>query len=113
MGTGSIRRGPTARLGSRLTPGPALLQGLIKCAACGGTFQVNGSHGRYLGCSGYKRGLCQSKTRLSRRLAEDRLLSFFAERVFAQPEWLEAVVESTRQSWEHSQRQEPSERDDL
>lgn len=86
-----------------------LLQQLIRCAACGSTFQVNGANGKYLGCSGYKRGLCRCKTRLPRQLAEQRLLGVISSRIFAQPAWLEAVAKEARQAWERRQRQEPTE----
>src|SRR5205823_5019956 len=90
-------------------PSRHLLQWLIKCARCGGTFQVGGANGKYLACSGYRRGLCQVKTRLARQLAERQLLSAIGERVFAQPEWLDAVVKETHRAWEHRLRQEPTE----
>ena len=69
-----------------------LLQQLIKCGACGSTFQVSGSKGRYLVCSGYLKGLCQCKTRLSRPLAEAKIVQVISERVLNQPAWLNAVV---------------------
>ena len=86
-----------------------LLQGLIKCAACGSTFQATGGDGKYLGCSGYKRGLCPCKTRVPRQRAEVRLLAAVSERVFAKAAWLEAIVQESQWAWEHRQQQEPTE----
>ena len=86
-----------------------LLQGLIKCAACGSTFQATGGDGKYLGCSGYKRGLCASKTRIPRQRAEVRLLEAVSNRVFAQPAWLDAMVQEALWAWEHRQQREPTE----
>src|SRR5262249_5797513 len=86
-----------------------LLQQLIRCAACGNTFQVSGAHGNYLGCSGYKRGLCRCKTRLPRQRAEARLLAAVSSRIFGQPAWLEAVVQEARRAWERRQQHEPTE----
>jgi len=87
-----------------------LLQSLIKCAECGSTFQVSGAHGKYLGCAGYKRGLCECKTRLPRRLAASKLLGAIGKRILANPAWLDAVVEETRKSWTERRKQNPDER---
>jgi DNA invertase Pin-like site-specific DNA recombinase len=90
-----------------------LLQGLLRCASCGSTFQVSGAHGNYLGCGGYRRGLCSCKTRLPRQRAEVHLLAAISSRIFAQPEWLDLVVQEARRAWEQRQQQEPIERIDV
>ncbi len=87
-----------------------LLQGLIKCAACGNTFQVGGANGKYLGCAGYQKGVCSVKTRLPRHAAEHKLLAVIGEHVLDNPAWLEAVVQETRTAWEEVRRQNPDER---
>lgn len=87
-----------------------LLQGLIKCSGCGSTFQVNGANGKYLGCAGYKRGLCGCKTRLPRKLAEEQLLAAVGERVLADPAWLDAVVAEAQRAWAEGRKQDPDER---
>ncbi len=87
-----------------------LLQGLIKCAACGGTFQVSGANGKYLGCAGYQKGVCAVKTRLPRQAAEHKLLAVIGEHVLDNPVWMDAVVQETRAAWEEVRRQNPDER---
>jgi DNA invertase Pin-like site-specific DNA recombinase len=87
-----------------------LLQGLVKCAACGSTFQVSGANGRYLGCAGFLRGLCPCKTRLPRALAERVLLGAISERILTNPGWREAVWEEAQASWRQQQQGGPRER---
>lgn len=87
-----------------------LLQGLIKCVACGGTFQVSGANGKYLGCAGYPKGVCEVKTRLPRQAAEHKLLAVIGEHVLDNPAWMDAVVQETRAAWEEVRRQNPDER---
>jgi len=111
----AVRRDNGQLAGSRCgTASPRhLLQGLFKCGGCGSTFQIVGSHGGYLGCAGYKRGLCQCRTQLPRHLAESMILKAIRDRVFAQPAWLEAVVQEARQSWEQCRKSFPSAREDV
>ena len=87
-----------------------LLQGLVKCAACGGTFQVNGARGQYLGCGGYVRGNCPVKTRLPRRAAEAALLAAVGGRLAADPGWVEAVYQEAVRAWEEAGRRAPDDR---
>jgi len=94
-------------------PARHLLQGLLRCAGCGSSFQVSGANGNYLGCSGYRRGLCSCKTRLPRKRTEGHLLAAIGERVLAQREWFEVVVQETQRAWEHRQKCEPIEVVDL
>ena len=82
-----------------------LLQGLIKCSACEGTFRVGGANGKYLGCAGYQKGVCAVKTSLPRHAAECRLLAVIGEHVLDNPAWLDAVVHETRAAWEEVRRQ--------
>jgi hypothetical protein len=69
---------------------------------------VGGAHGRYLGCACYKRGLCPCKTWLPRKLAEVALLGTVGDRIFRQPEWLEAVTLEARRAWEEGRRRQPT-----
>jgi hypothetical protein len=75
--------------------------------------QVSGAYGNYLGCSGYRRGLCPRKTRLPRERAEARLLAAVGERIFAQPAWLEAVVQEAQRAWEQRRQRQPTEQADV
>jgi len=86
-----------------------LLQGLFRCGSCGRTFQVSGGGGKYLGCSGYKSGLCRCKTRLPRRVAERKLLATITDELFSQRDWLDAAVDEAVKAWNLNQSQEPSE----
>jgi hypothetical protein len=87
-----------------------LLQGLVKCAACGSTFQVSGANGWYPGCAGFRRGLCSCRTRLPRQLAERLLLGAIGERILAHPGWREAVCEEAQACWHRQQQSSPRER---
>lgn len=84
-----------------------LLQGLIKCGACGATFQVTGSNGLYLACRGYATGACQVKTRLPRALTAQRLLEAVGARILRDGSWRAAVVAATATAWEDCQRGRP------
>jgi len=104
-------RGEAGRLRGSV-PGQAtprhMLQGLFKCR-CGATLQVCGVDGKYLGCPNFKRGLCRSKTYLLREIAEQRLSEAIAQRILAQPVWLDAIAQETQRDWDMSQKDSPSE----
>jgi hypothetical protein len=90
-----------------------MLQGLVKCAACGGTFHVCGVHNRYLNCSEAKRGMCGCHTYLSRERAEEMLLQVVGDRITNDSLWLDAVVAAATQSWNERQRKSPTAVDEL
>jgi site-specific DNA recombinase len=101
--------------GPRPEPAAArhLLQGLVVCGACGGTFQVCGANGRYLSCARAKRGLCEVGTWLPRALAEERLLAVVEDHLRADRAWLEAVYQEAAGAWADDRRRAPAEADDL
>jgi hypothetical protein len=88
-----------------------LLQGVFKCGnpECGRTLQVGGAKAHYLVCPGFRCGSCSLKTGLARDLAREKVLSFLRECLFAQPQWLEAVLQEGEHAWEMRQRQKPNE----
>jgi site-specific DNA recombinase len=97
----AVRRANGQLVGSRSETGRArhTLQGLFKCAACGCTLQIVGSRGGYFGCAGYKRGLCTCRTQLRRDLAEAKILEAITNRIFAQPAWLDVIVQEAQNCW--------------
>ncbi|MFO0825905.1 MAG: recombinase family protein [Gemmataceae bacterium] len=76
-----------------------LLQGVVKCGACGSIFKVAGAHGKYLECGGYRTGRCQLRTRLRRDLAERLLLGVIGDRILRNPLWHQTVLEAALASW--------------
>ena len=73
-----------------------LLAGLLRCDACGLTFQVCGARGNYLGCRGYLSGQCDCETRVPRGRAERMIVGAVAERVLACPAWRGEVLDALR-----------------
>lgn len=120
---GQYRRDRGRLSGSRraMSPPRHLLQGLIRCGTptndgtgvCGGTFQVNGGNGRYLGCARYRSGMCTCRTRLPRRAAERKILEVISQRILEQPSWVDAVHAASVEAWRTTVRQTPSQRDSL
>ncbi len=52
-----------------------ILSGIMTCANCGSTIgQISGKGGGYFGCLGAKRGACDSKVLVRRKLVEDLVL---------------------------------------
>ena len=52
-----------------------ILSGMMTCASCGSTIgQISGKGGGYFGCLGAKRGACDSKILVRRKLVEDLIL---------------------------------------
>src|SRR5690606_3686042 len=67
----TVRRSDDGRLRGSAPAGSGqeprhLLAGLIRCAACGASFHVGGSYGRYLYCPNFKNGTCNCQTQLRR-----------------------------------------------
>lgn len=85
-----------------------LLQGLIRCVACGGTFQVSGAAGRYLGCRNYLMGRCDCRTRLPRKRAEELILGVISERILRQSAWRDAVLREAEVAWRRCQAEMPT-----
>jgi len=109
-------RGAAGRLGgsTRDAQRPRhLLQGLIKCAACGSTFKVAGAHGKYLKCDGHSTGACAVKTQLPRVRAESALLAFVGAAVLRSPAWRAAVHAAAGAAWRSRARARPDDRRDL
>ncbi|HEY2785811.1 MAG TPA: recombinase family protein [Fimbriiglobus sp.] len=87
-----------------------LLQQLIKCGACGHTYQVSGAHGKYLGCVGYQKGTCGTRTRLLRSRGEQILLDWVRDRILKCPVWGDRFLDEARKAWSNRQKQNPDER---
>ncbi len=109
-------RGAAGRLGgsTRDARRPRhLLQGLIKCAACGSTFKVAGAHGKYLKCDGHSTGACAVRTQLPRVRAESALLEFVGAAVLRSPAWRAAVHAAAGAAWRSQAMARPDDRRDL
>jgi site-specific DNA recombinase len=87
-----------------------LLQGIIRCAQCGSTFQQNGLGGPYLQCSGYRRGECTVKTGLPRQLAERMILDAISHRLVNNDAWMHQLLASVQKTWQANQKDRPEER---
>ena len=90
-----------------------LLQSMIKCGECGQTFHTGGAFARYLGCYGYKRGLCNCRTRAPRLLAERLILDAIAKRLESDETWIKLVIEEARQAWAVNEKNEPDDRKEI
>jgi site-specific DNA recombinase len=88
-----------------------ILQGLLRCRNCGKAFHVSGANGKYLGCSGYKRGLCPLKTRLPRELAETLIVGRIQEQVLSNDAWKRGILAAAQEAWESDERLRPNEHD--
>jgi hypothetical protein len=86
-----------------------LLSGIVRCANCGATYHVRGTNGKYLFCSGYRKGTCSAKTQLPRDLAETMILNEIGSRILADPAWLDAVIKETLRSWQEQEDRVPAE----
>ena len=86
-----------------------LLQGLIRCASCGGRFHTNGLKKRYMVCANYLNGSCTCRTRLPRELAERLILAALSERIFRSPEWFQLILNEAHRAWEKHQQANPDE----
>ncbi|MDB5313471.1 MAG: hypothetical protein JWO38_7673 [Gemmataceae bacterium] len=87
-----------------------LLQGLIRCGACGAVFQVSGAGGKYLGCTGYRAGSCACRPRLRRDRAERLVLAAVGESILQNPVWHQAVLDHARAAWETKQASRPDDK---
>ncbi|MDB5306861.1 MAG: hypothetical protein JWO38_1063 [Gemmataceae bacterium] len=87
-----------------------LLQGLIRCGACGAVFQVSGAGGRYLGCTGYRAGSCACRPRLRRDRAERLVLAAVGDSILQNPVWHQAVLDHARAAWETRQASRPDDK---
>ncbi len=53
-----------------------MLAGLMTCASCESTIgQISGKGGGYFGCLGAKRGICDNKVIVRRKLTENLIIS--------------------------------------
>jgi site-specific DNA recombinase len=64
-----------------------LLEGLLRCSACGAVAHVAGASGQYLVCSGYKTGLCGRATGVPRARAERMILAAISSRILSDSRW--------------------------
>jgi hypothetical protein len=85
-----------------------LLQGLLHCEQCGGTFQIGGADGKYLCCRNYIMGLCSCKTLVPRDRAERMILSAISARITQQPAWQQEVLNEVEAAWRREQEQIPA-----
>jgi hypothetical protein len=86
-----------------------LLQGRIRCSACGSALYVGGSHGQYLICPAFRRGICSCKTMLSRELAERLILEAVGRRILGDDSWRQAVQQQALRAWEEFESTIPAE----
>ena len=69
-----------------------ILSGMMTCASCGSTIgQISGKGGGYFGCLGAKRGACDSKILVRRKLVEDLILDEVNKQL-ASPENFQLVL---------------------
>jgi site-specific DNA recombinase len=102
-------RQPDGRFSSVPTGGNAvrhLLQGIFRCGLCNSSYQVCGTGGQYLGCSGNDKGLCPCRTHVRRDLAEKLLLAEIGRHIKANPEWVELIFAKVVESWKLRQAQQ-------
>ncbi|REJ86628.1 MAG: hypothetical protein DWQ34_27025 [Planctomycetota bacterium] len=79
-----------------------LLAGLVKCANCGASFIIAGTHGEYLECGNKRIGaedVCNVRTMLNRRRAEGMILDAIGQQILANDEWLRVVHEELKSAW--------------
>ncbi|MCA9032655.1 MAG: recombinase zinc beta ribbon domain-containing protein, partial [Planctomycetaceae bacterium] len=88
-----------SRAGSERRRPRHLLSGIIQCGECGRRFVVGGNSSKYLFCPGYRRGVCNCKTKLPRQLAEQLILDAIGEQILASPVWTNAVVSAANHAW--------------
>jgi len=86
-----------------------LLQGRIRCSACGSAFYVGGLHAKYLICPAFRRGLCSCRTMLPRDLAERLILEEVGRRILSDEPWRRTVHEQALQAWNDFESTIPSE----
>ena len=86
-----------------------LLSGLIECGHCGGRMIVGGPHGKYLFCPQYKMGVCPNQTQLRRDRAEKMILEAIGDRILANGEWIELLLENACKSHDDLKRRLPDE----
>jgi hypothetical protein len=76
-----------------------LLQGMFRCA-CGRSFNTCGGGRAYMGCTGYRLGLCKCRTRIERAMAERILLNEIGRLIHEDPMWTEAVLRECELAWQ-------------
>jgi hypothetical protein len=86
-----------------------LFAGLVKCAHCGSTFHVGGSHSKYLFCPRYPMGTCPCQTKLRRDWLQRMVLGAIGDRILSNPQWLRRVFDETLKAWNANQAHIPSE----
>ncbi|HVL14985.1 MAG TPA: recombinase family protein [Gemmata sp.] len=90
-----------------------LLQGVVRCGACGSVFKVAGAWGKYLSCGGYTTGACPVRTRLRRDRAERLILGVVGDRLLRNPAWHQSVLDAARAAWEQGRASRPDEAKEL
>ena len=95
---GDGKRGFTSAQGKRGSHFPThLLSGTMTCASCGSTIgQVAGKSGGYFGCLGAKKGTCNEKIMVRRKLTEKIILDKVRELVSA-PEQIRKILKKVEQ----------------
>lgn len=101
-------RGDEGRLrGSNGSHRVQLLTGLMECPNCGSKFYVTGAHGDYLQCSDARDGVCDCKTMLPRRLAEQQILAVIGQRMLDDAAWRDFAYHQAVQAWHERRREQP------
>jgi site-specific DNA recombinase len=106
----AVLRGENGRLkGSASGTGPSrhLLQGVIRCGACGGPYKVCGANAKYLGCANFKRGLCDCKTYILRETAIEKILDLIGRCVLNDPRWVDAIAVEAGRHWHEVRQRSP------
>lgn len=86
-----------------------LLQGLLRCSACGKHFKTAGGK-RYMACSGHLAGTCSFQCRVPRDSAEKQILSFVENHLREDSDWLGELRSCTHSAIENLLAQQPDER---
>jgi len=88
-----------------------LLQGRIRCSACGSAFYVGGARGQYLICPAFRNGLCGCRTMLPRDLAKRLILEEIGRRILSDEAWRKVVHEQALKAWNDFESTVPAELD--
>lgn len=87
-----------------------LLQGLMHCAKCNRSMNMNGLRGLYLQCSGYPSRLCDVKTSLFRAYAEKQILDVLRDKILSNVGLQTRLFNEVKSAWDRMQVDLPQER---
>lgn len=111
--SGFRKENGTLRPGRQGRPQPnprKLLTQLIRCAACGASFYQTGAGGYcYMQCPNYRKGLCECKTALHTKRAEQIILDTIGKQILADEAWRHAVFAELMNAWKAEEEQVPTE----